>query len=705
MRSVFNEIPMLKLVLPFMAGVGIEIAADAMFHQAEWWLVFFAGLLIVSMAYAVLFRFRSLTFQFRWQVTEGIAFAFVFTSLAYILTWFHTTINYPDHFSKHCDKQKFLVATIAKPPVLKEKIVTTVAEVEEVADNNLRVKTHGKLLLSFMRNGASENLKYGDEVIVPAKIEQFDAPQNPEEFDFKLYQSFHAIYHRSFVLIDNWRVLRRNNGNPLLTGIYCLRESFLQTIRKHVTNENDFAVASAMLLGYNDFMNDELVQAYATSGALHVLSVSGLHVGIMFYILNLLLGWLDKKGQSWKVAKAFIVVVFIWFYACLTGLCPSVMRAAAMFSMMQFGKVLYRNVNIYNIIAASILILMLFNPFIVTEIGFRLSYLAVIGIIYLQPKISSWFVFKNKLLQGAWTITAVSIAAQIATFPIGLYYFHQFPNLFLVSNLVVIPMGNLALFLGTGLFMLSWIPYVSFAIGWVMAKMIWLLNEAIFLVEKVPYSLIEGISITMLQMFVVYAVILALCWFVETKRSRAFLAALSFTLLLSALFAFDYYEDRHKNQLVVYKVKGKNALALISNGKVLHDFDEGLLNNKSSMLFHVRHHWWELGVSEEKKADEISEELPFGKLFSFSGKRILVVENGIEKQEVAMADKLSVDYVILSNNARVYVSNLQKVVSFSHLIFDSSNKPWRVGYWKKDCQKLNVWYWDVHEKGAFVAEL
>jgi competence protein ComEC len=348
---------------------------------------------------------------------------------------------------------------------------------------------------------------------------------------------------------------------------------------------------------------------------------------------------------------------------------------------------------------------MLFNPFIVTEIGFRLSYLAVIGIIYLQPKISSWFVFKNKLLQGAWTITAVSIAAQIATFPIGLYYFHQFPNLFLVSNLVVIPMGNLALFLGTGLFMLSWIPYVSFAIGWVMAKMIWLLNEAIFLVEKVPYSLIEGISITMLQMFVVYAVILALCWFVETKRSRAFLAALSFTLLLSALFAFDYYEDRHKNQLVVYKVKGKNALALISNGKVLHDFDEGLLNNKSSMLFHVRHHWWELGVSEEKKADEISEELPFGKLFSFSGKRILVVENGIEKQEVAMADKLSVDYVILSNNARVYVSNLQKVVSFSHLIFDSSNKPWRVGYWKKDCQKLNVWYWDVHEKGAFVAEL
>ncbi len=705
MRSIFNEIPMLKLVLPFMAGVGIEIAADAVFQQAEWWLVFFVGLLAFSLAYTVLFRLGSLTFQFRWRVTEGIAFTLVFTSLAYILTWLHTTVNYADHFSKHCGKQHFLVATVTKPPVLKEKIVTTVAEVEEVADNHSRVKTHGKLLLSFMRNEASESLKYGDEVIMLANIEQFDPPQNPEEFDFKLYQSFHAIYHRSFVWNDNWRVLKHNNGNPLLAAIYFVRESFLQTISRYVTNENDFAVASAMLLGYNDFMNDELVQAYATSGALHVLSVSGLHVGIMFYILNLLLGWLDKKGQNWKVAKAIIIVVFIWFYACLTGLCPSVMRAAAMFSMMQFGKVLYRNVNIYNIIAASILILMLFNPFIVTEIGFRLSYLAVIGIIYLQPKISSWFVFKNKVVNWLWGITAVSIAAQIATFPIGLYYFHQFPVMFLVSNLVVIPVGNLVLFLGTGLFMLSWLPYANIAVGWVMAKMIWVLNEAIFLVEKVPYSLIEGISITMLQMFVVYAVILALCWFVETKRSRAFLTALSFSVLLSALFAFDYFEDRHSSQLVVYKVKGRNALAFIGNGKVLHDFDEALLNNRSSMLFYVRHHWWELGVSEERKADEISKELPFGKLFTFSGKRVLVVNGEIEKQQSALANKLKADYVVLSGNAKVYLSNLQKVTEFDKLIFDSSNKPWRVNYWMKDSERLNLLYWDVNTQGAFITSL
>lgn len=705
MRSIFNEIPMLKLVLPFMAGVGIEIAADAVFHQAEWWLVCFVALFICSLVYAVLFRLGNVTVQFRWQVTEGVAFALVFTSLAYILTWFHTTVNYADHFSKHCSKQKFLVATIAKPPVLKEKIVTTVAEVEEVARNHSRIKTHGKLLLSFMRNEASESLRYGDEVIVPANIEQFDPPQNPEEFDFKLYQSFHAIYHRSFVSGNSWQILKHNNGNILLAGIYSLRENFLRTIRKHVTNENDFAVASAMLLGYNDFMNDELVQAYATSGALHVLSVSGLHVGIMFYILNLLFGWMDKRGQAWKVSKAFIVVGFIWLYACLTGLCPSVMRAAAMFSMVQFGKVLYRNVNIYNVIAASIFILMLFNPFIITEIGFRLSYLAVIGIIYLQPKISSWFVFKNKVVNWLWGITAVSIAAQIATFPIGLYYFHQFPVMFLVSNLVVIPVGNLVLFLGTGLFMLSWLPYVNIAVGWVMAKMIWLLNEAIFLVEKIPYSLIEGISITMLQMFVVYAVIFAICWFIETKRSKAFLFSLAFSLLLSTLFAFDFYEDRYNSQLVVYKVKGKNALALVSNGKVLHYFDENLLGNKSAMLFHVKHHWWELGVNEEKRAIETTENLPFGKLFSFSGKRILVVESEIEKQEDVMQEKLKVDYVILSHNAKVYVSNLQKAASFSYLIFDSSNKPWRVNYWKKDCKKLNLSYWDVNAQGAFVASL
>lgn len=687
-------------------GIGIEIAAAEVWQCSKSLLYVCIGLLFLALVGEFTYRSFSVTNQYRWRKWMGGLLLLLFVSLGYLLTWLHAEINYPNHFGKFLGRGNYFVATIAQPPVLKEKIVTVVAVVHEIADTEKIIKkVEGRILLNLLRTSRSENLKYGDRLVGHSAIKLFDAPQNPGEFDFKLYQSFHHIYHRAFLQEKDWKLIARNKGNPLLAQVYAVRQKFLHILQEHIQDPNDFAVASAMLLGYRDFMDAEIVQAYSGTGALHVLCVSGLHVGVVFVILNLLMGWMDKKGSNWRIGKAGFIMLFIWFYACLTGLSPSVMRAATMFTMIQAGKVLYRHVNIYNVIAGSILVLLFFNPFIITEIGFRLSYLAVIGIIYLQPKIYSLLTVKNWLLDKAWIITSVSIAAQVATFPIGLYYFHQFPNLFLISNLVVIPASNIILFLGVGLFVVSWIPYVSALTGLALAKVIWLLNHFIFFITTIPHALMEGITISMVEMILVYLFIVLLCCFIEFKRPKLMIATLSMLLVIAGFFATDRVRNHARNEMAVYQVKGSCALAFIHSGKVWYDFDQKLYDNKSAMLFHVKHHWWSCGVRTETQATSLSAELPFGRIICFQNKKILVVDKEVKKVRRAVVKRLKVDYVLLSHNPKVYLTDLAKLVDFDSVIFDSSNKNWRTEYWRKDCAQLNIPCRDVNAEGAFIASL
>ena len=247
-----------------------------------------------------------------------------------------------------------------------------------------------------------------------------------------------------------------------------------------------------------DELDFEVKQAYAAAGAMHVLAVSGLHVGIIFLILNTLLAILDtsKKG---RIVKAIILLISLWSYAMITGLSPSVLRAATMFSFVIMGTVLNRSSSIYNTLAASAFFILIINPNLLFEVGFQLSYVAVLGIVYLQPLIYKRIYTRWWLLDKVWAITAVSIAAQIATLPLTLFYFNQFPVYFMLSNLLVIPSAAVILILGILLFIASPIPFISESIGWVLNKFIEGLNFGIKEIEVLPNSLIEGLSINVLE--------------------------------------------------------------------------------------------------------------------------------------------------------------------------------------------------------------
>lgn len=734
MRSFWSEVPLLRVTLALIAGICIELMADFTFHLSTALLYAATGLFILSfIAVALLNRLQNPGKITSIKVAAGVVISTLLVSFGYLLTWFYTDHNYPNHFQNYLQPQSTIIATVTRPPLTKEKTIRLVGFVTKVINGSKAIPVRGNLLINIPRTQESENVKYGDLLLFNSAIEPLSEPKNPEEFNYKRYQAYHNIYHSVYLKTGEWKIGAHEQGNKLMAYVYKLRSYFLSVITQYVKGKNDFAVASAIMLGYNDYLNGDINRAYATSGTLHVLSVSGLHVGIMFLMLNFLLQYADKLGKNYRIAKAAFIILFIWFYACLTGLSPSVLRSAAMFSMIQLGLVLARNVNMYNVIAGSALVLILFNPFIITEVGFCLSYIAVLGIVFLYPKIYPlltigdgkkpkfkseqnwwrkpvifcrsdlrWFV-KFWFPDFLWKIVAVSIAAQIATLPLSLLYFCQFPVLFLVSNLLVIPLSNVILFSGTALFIVSRVPYLGPALGWFFNILLVGLNKFIFFIDTVPFSLIQGISISTVEMLLIYFAIALFCWLTVQPRVKVLLTLLVIAFGLSSFYGVETIYESKQKKLVVYSVRGQSALAFVKGNRVWQAFDTALLNNTSTMQYSIRHHWWACGIKHE---DEITwQNTPVGKVTQFEGQKILVVDTGIVLTDAEPPQKLKVNLVVISHSPKIALAKLQKAVVFDELIFDSSNKPRQLAKWKASCDELKIKYYDVGERGAYLKNL
>ena len=751
MRSFWSQVPMLRVAFPLMIGIGLEITAGNVpgAGKQTLWLTmaqFFVCLFFVLTVGLV----KNSVQAYRLRVYNGLALTIILISFGYMLTWFYSQKNYANHFGKFLQEDSWVIAQIDEPPVVHEKIFTATAIVREVRNYDGQYKTTGNVQLNFMKDSLMRKPEYGDVILVKSKIEEVSGPKNPGEFNFKNYQGFHNIYHKAFLTKGSWQLLDSSKGNRVLAIVYRIRDTFLQIIVHYVNDKNDFGVASAIMLGYSDYENADIKRAYASSGTIHVLSVSGLHVGIMFLMLNFLLKWMDSRGRKWEIGKAAFIILFIWFYACLTGLSPPVLRSAMMFSLIQVGHVLIRNVNTYNIIAASAIILVLFDPFVLMDVGFQLSYIAVFGIVYLYPKISSlvviripkdvqfkkqkhfykllallrfdlkWLVFST--LDFFWQLIAVSIAAQIATLPLTLLYFYQFPNLFLISNLVVIPLSNLILFVGTALFVVGHIPYLNDIMGWVFNALLHLLDGFIFKIDQLPFALIKGISVAGVEMILLYVVVFFGCWLTEERRPKILIALLLVTFGLCSFNSYKQVQNANVKEIVVYSVPKQKAIAFISDKKVLYDFDSTLLNDQSAMSFHVRHNWWDLGVREEGPvgAKDMSE----GRMVFFEGKRILIVDTNcilglvkaLKRKEVRDSERRKEEYflsnpkvksniVILSGNPKVKLVDIMDHVDFDEIVFDSSNNPKRVSKWMEDCESLKIKCWSVSKQGAYIKKL
>lgn len=711
LRSFWNDVPAVRILLPF--GLGV-ISAIALLHFVNSPTDFISQFhfIIASLAIAVV-AFASIVvwgyFQkntlryYRYRFVWGSSFMLAFFLLGMLRLFLHTAIFDDTHFLQSELKEGTYTVAISQQPTRKAK--TTFLKCAFVQDHKNNPIT-GYIQVMLPTDSLSAKFRYGDVIAFSGAPQLLDESKNPFEFDYAQFQHFKNIYYRIYLSHEQIRLLKRDTGNRLFSKVYALRDYFISVLHQHIPTLDERAVAGAILLGYRDDMSNDIVQAYASSGALHVMSVSGLHVGIIFIALQFLLAWMDKYPKL-RIPKAVILIMGMMLYAILTGLAPSVMRAVVMFSFFVVAKAIKRDANMFNILAVSCLCLLLYNPYLITEVGFKLSYLAVLGIVVLYPIIHKQWLVKNKILSFVWSITSVSVAAQLATFPIGLYYFHQFPVWFIISNLIVIPISNIIIYIGMVLFAVGKIVWASKWVGWLLYWLIFYLNKVIYFIERLPGSLIERVHISQTEMYLLYLLMGSLILLYYRPKPKNLLIAFLVFSGFAAARANRMIANKNQSLLVVYHVPKHSAISVIDNQTAVMDIDSPTLSNKSQMLFHILHHWWALGIEKEIKLSEQPESayfhtLPFGYYYKVGDKTILKINESFSKP--LSSSGFPVDFLILSGNKKVNIAAIAASFKPKEIIFDTSNKPWRVAEWKSACDSLELPYYDVADY-AFVQNL
>lgn len=569
-------------------------------------------------------------------------------------------------------------------------------QLSRLVDEDTTINSTGIVHLYIKKDSLTQRLSYGDVLHVASDLQVVPAPDNPSEFNYKQYLRRQNIYSHSFATAREVKVVRNEPPNRILSFAYHIREQASEVINQNIAGEREQAIAQALLLGIKDHLDNDIKKAYSSAGAMHVLAVSGLHVGIIYLILQMLFGSMRNKGKWGRRLFGLICVLSIWLYALITGMSPSVMRAAVMFSLVAISQVSSREGNIYNTLGFAAFLLLLYDPYLIYSVGFQLSFIAVLGIVYLQPRIYRLFDFNSTLLDKAWAITCVSIAAQLATFPLSAFYFHQFPTYFLVSNLVVIPAAFIMLITGISMLLLyPIVPQVASVLGTLLSAFMWLVNESISLVDQLPHSLIEWIHLDRPGLILTYAIILSL---ISGLHYRSFKTLFITAVLLVTFMGWKsatYYYETGRKQLIFYEIRDKTAIDLIDGHSATFYIDEfesdelELLSfqvNPNRLSYHLPPITHSITLLDSVLGGNTA--LKFGQI---GGLKMVIFDS--TTFHLNIKSPIESDIVLINNEAVKSLKWLTEHFKARRIIIGSKNSYYYSRKMKKQGKKLNL---DVH---------
>ncbi|MFC5284719.1 ComEC/Rec2 family competence protein [Pedobacter alpinus] len=667
-----TEVPFLRLVLIFIVGVALSITQNL--APNLWYNYIWFGCIISLLITALTYKYFKL--YLKRHYTGLLVYITMFIS-GIVLCNQHKEIYKPNHFSKLQAQQ--LIGVVNEAPKIKGDVARFTLNIKNNVHNYKITPSTGKLLIALRFDTTKTlNLSYGDLIILKSKYQITEPAYNPSEFNYRRYLSFQNIYHQTFINQRQISKIGINEGNPIIAFALDFREKQVLKFNQFLENANAKAVASTLILGYRAQLDKELLTTYSNTGTMHVLSVSGMHVAIVVMLLSYLLGFLDKQ-QKTKILKTIIIIFLVWFYALITGLAPSVCRAALMITFVLVAKARSSSVNIFNVLAISAFILLLYNPYNLVNVGFQLSYVAVGGLIYLYPKVHSIYQTQNKIIGFIWSTMAVSIAAQIATAPISLFYFHQFPVYFILSNVFIVIPAVLIMYVGIA-FLLSWfyLPAIKF-LGFILNKLIIFTNDGLHFIENIPHANITQVWLNSFEIILFYLLLASITFTVANikylKYCYAFITLIVFSLTVK--------QFKHMNQknATFFSLRKNTAIALIEgrNAVLITDLDK----EEFTYTFSVKPY---LDSCNVNNIEFINPHLSSDeKIINFNNKSLKIINH-----QTNFYSKSKQDWLLLSSNK---VINLDKVLTknkFETLLIDGRNRDFVIKALKLQAQNLKI---------------
>lgn len=659
----------IKLIICLIAGIIIGFYFEVALHIS-----FFVLLALLPCLY--LFKKK--------QSREGFPFFELITVLTTILLGvFIVTLSeskkLPHHYSNKeingVKQWELKVLEALKPNQYTQRYVAKVISVENE-------KSTGKIVISLPADSTLNKLKVDDEFILFSNAEAIKPPLNPYQFNYRDYLKKQGIYHQ--IRTDFNAIQLKENSKTTVFGLASnFREHIISKLKNENFGEDELAVIQALLLGKRDDISESTYNNYKDAGAVHILAVSGLHVGILLLLFQFLLSPLERLPKG-KNIKLILIVFLLWAYAFIAGLSPSIVRAVTMFSFLAYAMYLNRPTNSFNIIALSMFFILLIKPLFLFQVGFQMSYAAVFAIVWIYPKLQRFWFPENIVIRKIWQLLAVSIAAQLGVLPVSLFYFHQFPALFFISNLLIIPFLGLILGMGILVIFLSIFNNLPNFMVAIYNAIIKIMNSTIDWVAKQEGFIIKDVPFDVVQMVLGYLIITTLVVFLSKPKLKNTIALLAGIITLQGWGIWNQIQVQKKETLVLLH-KSKNTLLLHQKAASLRLYASDS-NNIGSMV-------------NDYKISERIQSISYHKFknnFNISGKKLYVMDSlGIYPQVKNQ------DYVLLTQSPKINLERLLDSINPKMVIADGSNYRSYVSRWKQTCLKKEIPFQSTGEKGYY----
>ncbi|WP_282113180.1 ComEC/Rec2 family competence protein [Maribacter stanieri] len=615
--------------------------------------------------------------------TKSILFGAIAT-LSFILLGIYSytaaqPINNPSHYSKYTQAKDALwglkIKEILKPNQFSNRYFATVEGIDDK-------KFSGNLLITIPRDSTYQTLNVDDELLTYADIQSIPNPLNPHQFKYKKYLENLGVYHRMNITPGTF-VKIKNSRATLIGTAAKARNYIIKKLDQENFGADELSVIQALLLGQRSDISEETYTNYQKAGAVHILAVSGLHIGILLLLIQFLLSPLQyfPKGRT---ITLILSVLLLWTFAFIAGLSASIIRATTMFTFVAYALYLNRPSNTFNILALSILFILLFiNPNLLFQVGFQMSYAAVFAILWIFPLLKKLWFPKNKIIRYFWQLLCVSVAAQLGVLPISLYYFHQFPGLFFISNLVIIP--ALGVILGMGILvifftLLNWLPS---QLVWFYNEVIVLMNSLIAWVAKQENFIFSAISFDFIQLVLAILVLvmgIELCTKFNYKRIIFFLISI---LCFQGWTVYQNFESNKKSEILVLH-QTRKSIIINRNGNNL-----SIITNKNNTPDYL--------ISDYKTAERI-DNVKFDTLnnsYNFLDKSLLIIDStGIYRKSTS-------NRILLTQSPKINLDRLIDSLMPNEIIADGSNYKSYVNRWKATCIKNKIPFHYTGEKGYY----